>query len=144
MTHEFAKEIDFISIGTNDLIQYIMAVDRGNDQVANLYQAFHPAVLRTISFIINEAAKLGKPVGICGEMAADNQALPLLIGLGLTSLSVTASAILPVKRTIRSLSYEHAKEIAAKCLACAEEDEVFKIMKHFFENEHIPRTRTIL
>lgn len=144
LTHEFAKEVDFISIGTNDLIQYIMAVDRGNDQVANLYQEFNPAVLRTISFIISEGAKLGKPVSICGEMAADNQALPLLIGLGLRALSVTSSAILPVKRTIRSLSFEHASELAQQCLACGEEDEVIKLIKHFFENEHIPRTRTIL
>ncbi len=144
MVKELAKEVDFLSIGTNDLIQYIMAVDRGNDTVSNLYQEFHPAILRTLHHIITEAALQNKPVSICGEMAADNQAVPLLVGLGFTSLSVSPSAMLPIKRTIRALSYEAAKVLAEKCLACDNEDDVIKHVSEFFENQHIPRTRTIL
>ncbi len=144
MVEEIAAEVDFLSIGTNDLIQYIMAVDRGNDQVAGLYQEFHPAVLRTLSHIIKGCEKIGKPVSMCGEMAADNQAIPLLIGLGLKEFSVSPSAILPVKRTIRSVSFSRAEALAEKCLACSEEEEVVSYLKSFFEFEHIPRTRTIL
>ncbi|MGB5849008.1 MAG: phosphoenolpyruvate--protein phosphotransferase, partial [Ignavibacteriaceae bacterium] len=93
MTREFAYEVDFLSIGTNDLIQYLMAVDRGNDLVTDLYQEFSPVVLRTIKKIVDDAKLAGKPVSLCGEMAADTLAMPLLVGLGLDSLSISPATI---------------------------------------------------
>ncbi|RPI66255.1 MAG: phosphoenolpyruvate--protein phosphotransferase, partial [Ignavibacteriales bacterium] len=93
MTKEFANEVDFISVGTNDLIQYLMAVDRGNDLVSDLYQEFSPAVIRTLKHIVTEGTKPGKEVSFCGEMAADTLAIPLLVGLGYKSLSMSPVTI---------------------------------------------------
>jgi len=103
---DFAEEVDFVSIGTNDLIQYLLAVDRGNDIVGDIYQEFHPAVIRTLSNIITEGKAVGKMVSMCGEMAADPFAVPLLIGLGLKSFSVSASAIPQIKKIIRGLEFK--------------------------------------
>ena len=104
LAKEFAEEVDFLSIGTNDLIQYLLAVDRGNDIVASSYQEFHPAVVRTLKHIITEGKKSGAEVSLCGEMAADILAVPLLVGLGLDSISVSASAIPHAKKIIRSIA----------------------------------------
>jgi phosphotransferase system enzyme I (PtsI) len=144
MAYEYAKEVDFLSIGTNDLIQYLMAVDRGNDHVSYLYQEFHPAVLRTLSHIITEGKRANAVVSMCGEMAADNLALPLLLGLGLESISVAAAAIPSIKRTIRSLSYEKAKVLADACLAASHEVEVIAMINKFFKENDVPRTRNII
>ncbi|HDZ59064.1 MAG TPA: phosphoenolpyruvate--protein phosphotransferase, partial [Ignavibacteriales bacterium] len=100
MTKEFAAEVDFLSIGTNDLIQYLMAVDRGNDLVADLYQEFSPVVLRTIKMIVDDAKLVNKPVSLCGEMAADTLAMPLLVGLGLEILSISPATIPYAKKII--------------------------------------------
>jgi phosphotransferase system enzyme I (PtsI) len=144
MANEFAREVDFLSIGTNDLIQYLMAVDRGNDLVADLYQEFNPAVVKTISFIINEGKKEGIEVSLCGEMAADTLAIPLLIGLGLESLSVAPTTILYAKRIIRNISYESAKKMADDCLSCHYEFQVAERIEKFFEENKITRTRNII
>lgn len=130
---EFAEEVDFLSIGTNDLIQYLLAVDRGNDIVSESYQEFHPAVVRTISHIIIHGKNAGAEVSLCGEMAADILAVPLLVGLGLDSISVSASAIPYAKKIIRGILYSEVKEIAEKCLKMKTENEISLLLKSFLE-----------
>ena len=132
MTKEFAAEVDFLSIGTNDLIQYIMAVDRGNDLVSDLYQEFNPAVIRTLNHIISEANKAGKYISLCGEMAADTLAIPLLIGMGLRYFSLAPATIPYAKRIIRKLSYEDTKMLAEECLACSSEAEIIEKIEEIF------------
>lgn len=144
MIKDFANGVDFFSIGTNDLIQYLMAVDRGNDLVSGLYQEFHPAVLRTISVIIREAKKYKIPVSLCGEMAADTLALPLLVGLGLESLSISPATILYAKRIIRNFEFKAAKELAEECLAFSDEKQVITKIEEFFKKNNITRTRNII
>ncbi|MBM4172488.1 MAG: phosphoenolpyruvate--protein phosphotransferase [Ignavibacteria bacterium] len=136
MTKEFASQVDFISIGTNDLIQYLLAVDRGNDIVSKLYQEFHPAVIRTLNHIISEGKKSGALVSMCGEMAADPFAVPLLIGLGLDSLSVSASAIPLIKKIIRSLHFSDLQSLANECLILTNENEINEKLHKYF-NSHV-------
>ncbi len=116
MAAEFAKEVDFFSIGTNDLIQYTLAVDRRNRQVRSLYQAFHPAVLSLINNTIKAGHDEGIWVGMCGEMAGNPYAVPLLIGLDIDELSVSPVYVLKVKNVIRHFSFREAQKIANKCL----------------------------
>lgn len=144
MTKDYAREVDFISIGTNDLIQYLMAVDRGNDLVHNLYQEFHPAVLRTLAHIVGGAKSAGVPVAICGEMAADNFALPFLIGIGMDSISVSPAALPSVKKTIRSLSMKNAQALAERLLQLPTTNEIVAEVEKFFTINQIQRTRNIL
>ncbi len=105
-----AREADFFSIGTNDLIQYALAVDRGNEAVGYLYQPLHPAVLRMLRFVVRSAGEAGIPVSICGEMAGDEQLTGALIGLGLTDLSVQPRAIQPIRRAVRKLVYSTCRD----------------------------------
>lgn len=135
MTKEFSGEIDFISIGTNDLIQYLLAVDRGNDIVSKQYQEFHPAVVRILQHIISEGKRAKILVSMCGEMAADVFAVPLLIGLGLESLSVSASAIPQIKKIIRSLSFKELQHLADDCLKLKSEQEINVKLHDFFNNK---------
>jgi phosphotransferase system enzyme I (PtsI) len=144
MAMEFAMETDFLSIGTNDLIQYLMAVDRGNDLVSDLYQEFHPAVIKTLYHIISEGKNAGKEVSLCGEMAADTLAIPLLIGMGLTSFSISPTVITYAKRIISKISFEKAKVLAEECLNCTTEVEVQHKIEHFFKVNNITRTRNII
>lgn len=116
LAREFAEEVTFISIGTNDLIQYLLAVDRGNEIVSPLYQEFHPAVIKTLDHIIKHSKLAKARVHMCGEMAADTVATSLLVGLGLDAFSVSPSVIPRLKKIIRSISYEDAKKLAAECL----------------------------
>lgn len=136
MTREFAEEVDFISIGTNDLIQYLLAVDRGNDIVSRQYQEFHPSVVRTLKHIISEGKKAGTFVSMCGEMAADPFAIPLLVGLGLDSLSVSASAIPLIKNIIRNLNYKELCALADDCLELRTESEINTKLHDYF-NSHV-------
>ena len=144
MSKEFSEELDFVSIGTNDLIQYLMAVDRGNDLVSNLYQEFNPVVIRTIQHIVKETKKNHKSVSVCGEMAADTLAIPLLIGLGLDSLSISPSTILYAKRIIRSCDYKKTKELAEECLTLRTQEEIISKLENFFTENNITRTRQII
>lgn len=144
MSFELASDVDFISIGTNDLIQYLMAVDRGNDLVSDLYQEFHPSVIRTLHHIIKETTRANKTVSICGEMAADTLAIPLLIGMGLPILSLSPTTIPYAKRIIRSISYQKAKILADECLACSTEKEISDKLERFFTENSITRTRNII
>ena len=116
MADMLAQEVDFLSIGTNDLIQYTLAVDRGNVRVANLYKRLPPSVLRTIRGVVTAGHSKGVWVGMCGEMAADPMATLILLGLDLDELSVSPSMLPEVKRIIRTASYEDAEKIADKAL----------------------------
>src|SRR5699024_8598499 len=106
MAEQFAKEVDFFSIGTNDLIQYTMVDDRMNERVSYLYQPYSPAILNLINNVIEAAHREGKWAGMCGEMAGDPIAIPILLGLGLDEFSMSATSILPARTQIRSLSKE--------------------------------------
>ena len=128
----FAKEVDFFSIGTNDLIQYTFAADRMNEQVSYLYQPYNPAILRLVKNVIDAAHKEGKWVGMCGEMAGDEIAIPILIGLGLDEFSMSATSILPARSQILKLNKEELKEAAKQVLAMGTAEEVKTyIEKHF-------------
>jgi phosphotransferase system enzyme I (PtsI) len=109
-----AKHVDFFSIGSNDLIQYTLAIDRGNESVAAMYQPSHPAVLRLIQNVVEAAHRNNIWVGVCGEMAADVVLMPALIGLGLDELSATPVAVPRIKRAIQSLNYEQSQLLAAR------------------------------
>jgi len=132
MIRDFAPEVDFFSIGTNDLIQYMLAVDRGNDIVSNQYQGFHPAIIRTLNYIISEAKKYDTKVTLCGEMAADYKALPLLIGLGLNSISVSGSVIPHAKQIIRALNFAEISELANNWLKLKSEKEIHDEVNRFY------------
>ncbi len=119
MADALAKECDFFSIGTNDLIQYTLAVDRNNAEVANLFTASDPSVLRLLETAVHAAQEHDIPVSLCGEMAGDPHYAILLVGLGLTNLSMAANAIPQIKQIIRALSSEHAKGVAAHALTLA-------------------------
>ena len=110
IAYKFAKEVDFFSIGTNDLTQYFLAVDRGNEMVSSLYSAFNPAVLEAIQKVIDAAHDRKIPVSMCGEFAGDKKATELLLGMGLDIFSMSASSVLQVKKKIRTSSYEEAQK----------------------------------
>jgi phosphotransferase system enzyme I (PtsI) len=124
MTDLFAKEVDFVSIGTNDLTQYTLAVDRMNEQISHLYTPFHPAVLRLIKMVITQARDGGIEVSMCGEMAGDPRFTSLLIGLGLESFSMSPSALLAVKKQVRAAKSTTAKALAQKVLALPTAEEI--------------------
>ncbi|WP_298730044.1 phosphoenolpyruvate--protein phosphotransferase [uncultured Granulicatella sp.] len=130
LAHQFAKEVDFFSIGTNDLIQYTMAADRMNERVSYLYQPYNPSILTLIKHVIDSAHKEGKWAGMCGEMAGDQTAVPLLVGLGLDEFSMSATSILPARKIINSLSYAEMKELADKAVASSTEAEVVELIKN--------------
>ena len=119
-----AKEVDFFSIGSNDLIQYTMAADRMNERLYRLHELLHPAVLKLIKHIIDAAHRAGKWVGMCGEMAGSEEAAPLLLGMGLDEFSMSAASIPRIKKIIRSLSYAQAADIAREALALPAADSI--------------------
>ena len=129
----FAKEADFFSIGTNDLTQYTMSVDRGNDKVSYLYSPLNPAVLRSIQRIISCGREAGIMVGMCGEAASDPLMIPLLLAFGLNEFSMSASAILKSRKLITSYSIEELQAVAEKAMSFATEKEVSEYMKKFVE-----------
>lgn len=135
LAEEIAAEVDFLSIGTNDLIQYLLAVDRDNTNVAAIYQQFNPAVLRTLKMIIEAGHKRHVWVGMCGEMAGDPLATVLLVGLGLDELSVVPSILPEIKKIIRSFKYKDAKRVADKALTMATEDEIRDFLTSMLKNK---------
>ena len=123
-----AKEANFFSIGTNDLIQYTLAVDRGNERIAHLYQGFHPAVLRLIKETIDVGHRNGIWVGLCGEMAGDPLATVLLVGMGVDELSTSAMAIPEIKKIIRSITFEEAQRLADQILSLSTINDIKKFL----------------
>jgi phosphotransferase system enzyme I (PtsI) len=122
------KEVDFFSIGTNDLIQYTIAVDRMNEHISYLYEPLHPAVLRLVKNVIDASHRAGKWTGMCGEMAGDVRAAPILLGLGLDEFSMSAVSIPRVKKVIRSLTHAEAQELARKALAAENAEEIRQLL----------------
>lgn len=120
----FAKEVDFFSIGTNDLIQYTLAADRMSERVSYLYQPYNPSILRLVKQVIEASHKEGKWTGMCGEMAGDETAIPLLLGLGLDEFSMSATSILKARRQINGLSKNEMTELANRAVDCATQEEV--------------------
>ena len=127
----FAKEVDFFSIGTNDLTQYTMSVDRGNDKISYLYSTFNPAVLRSIKRIITCAREAGIPVGMCGEAASDPMMIPLLLAFGLNEFSMSPSAILRARKMITEYSTEELQAVADQAMGFATTAEVENFMREF-------------
>ena len=140
ISDELAKKVDFFSIGTNDLIQYTIAVDRGNEKIAYLYQPFHPGVLRLIKMVIDNAHKANIPVGMCGEMAGDPFSSVLLAGLGLDEFSMSPSALLEVRKILRETSLEEAQAFAAHCLTFNSSKKIDKFIREWMHDrfDHIP------
>jgi phosphotransferase system enzyme I (PtsI) len=132
MADQFAKEVDFFSIGTNDLIQYTMAADRMNERVSYLYQPYNPAILRLVKMVIDAAHKEGKWAGMCGEMAGDEIAIPILLGLGLDEFSMSASSILQARSQILKLSKEEMNGVIEQLLNMNTAEEVEQFVRKMF------------
>jgi len=129
MANNFAKEVNFFSIGTNDLIQYILAVDRTNEKVAGLYCPAHPAVLAVVRDVIRAGARNNIGVSVCGEMAGEPLYTLLLLGLGLTTFSMNGPDIPEVKKIIRSTTLEHARHVARKVMSFDSERQVMHYLR---------------
>lgn len=129
LADQFAKEVDFFSIGTNDLIQYTMAADRMNERVSYLYQPYNPSILRLVKMVIDASHKEGKWTGMCGEMAGDETAIPLLLGMGLDEFSMSATSILKARSLIRKLSKADMEKLAEEALQKSTVDEVIELVK---------------
>jgi phosphotransferase system enzyme I (PtsI) len=133
LADRIVKEVDFMSIGTNDLIQYTLAVDRDNDLVNSLYQPLHPAVLRLIQTVTEVAKKANKPVTLCGEMAGNPQYIPLLVGMGLADLSMTPGSLLETKKLVRSIAHERWQFIAKKALGLSSVEEIAQLLSDEYD-----------
>ncbi len=120
--------IDFVSIGTNDLIQYTLAVDRINEHVTHLYDPYHPAIIRLLDMVVQAAHKKGKWVGVCGEMTSDPHAVPLLVGLGVDSLSISPRMFLRIKQAVRSLKHGVMSKLVKEALNCADSEQIRKLL----------------
>jgi len=129
MADKLAQEVDFFSIGTNDLTQYVMAIDRGHPGLAARADALHPAVLRMIELTVRAAEDAGKWVGVCGGLASQIEAVPILIGLGVKELSVSVPALPEVKHTVRTVSMEESRKLAQAALDCADTSDVKDLLK---------------
>ncbi len=135
IAEDIAREVSFLSIGTNDLIQYLLAVDRGNEIVSGLFQEFHPAVVRFLRRIIERGKNSNLWVGMCGEMAGDPLATMLLLGLGLDEFSVVPHILPEIKKIIRSVHYSEAKHLAERVLKMETEEEIETYMKEVMKNK---------
>lgn len=146
---KIAREVDFFSLGTNDLVQYLLAVDRGNEGVADWFRSLHPAVLQSIQHTLNAASKAFIPAIVCGEMASTPAYSVILIGLGATALSMTPSSIPRVRRAIEDIKFADAQEIALECLECETADDVEELVRvrfsrhwpHLFPPKSLPAPR---
>ncbi|HEY0079927.1 MAG TPA: phosphoenolpyruvate--protein phosphotransferase [Pyrinomonadaceae bacterium] len=150
VAERLAREVDFFSLGTNDLIQYLLAVDRSNEEVADWFRSLHPAVLESIRRTLRAAEEARIPVNVCGEMAARPVYAFILVGLGARDLSMTASSIPRVRRTLAGIEAERARALAAECLECSTADEVEQLVRvrlgaeypHLFSPEILPAPKS--
>ncbi|MFC6674236.1 phosphoenolpyruvate--protein phosphotransferase [Marinobacterium aestuariivivens] len=138
---ELARRVDFLSIGTNDLSQYLLAIDRGNPQVSNRLDPLHPAVLRALRQVVEAAGRTGKPVSVCGEMASNPACALLLVGLGIDSLSVNAAALPRVKWAVRSVDSQHLKSLATEALKLEKPEFVRQLLDTTLEVAGLERLR---
>ena len=137
IARHLAKEVDFFSIGTNDLTQYTLAVDRGNDMISHLYQPMSPSVLNLIKQVIDASHAEGKWTGMCGELAGDERATLLLLGMGLDEFSMSAISIPRIKKIIRNTNFEDAKVLTEQALAQPTTDELMTLVNKFIEEKTI-------
>ncbi len=135
IAHHLAKEVDFFSIGTNDLTQYTLAVDRGNELISHLYNPMSPAVLTLIKQVIDASHAEGKWTGMCGELAGDERATLLLLGMGLDEFSMSAISIPRIKKIIRNANYEDAKALAEQALAQPTAEELSSLVSRFIKEK---------
>ena len=133
-----ARHCNFLSIGTNDLIQYLLAVDRVNDHVAHLYNPANPAVIRTLNKIIKDGKAAGLRVSVCGEIAADPIFAILLVGMGIDSLSMSIAAISEIKFLLRKVSFKDLQELAEEALKQNRSRDILTILRHF-RNEQMKK-----
>jgi len=131
IAHHLAKEVDFFSIGTNDLTQYTLAVDRGNELISDLYNPMSPAVLTLIKQVIDASHAEGKWTGMCGELAGDERATLLLLGMGLDEFSMSSISIPRIKKLVRNTNYAAAKQLADKALLCPTAAEIEELIESF-------------
>jgi len=136
MADVIAEEVDFLSIGTNDLIQYTSAVDRTNLNVAHLYDRMPPAVLRLIKNVVDAGHRKGIWVGMCGEMAGDPLATILLLGMGLDELSVSPAMLLEVKKIIRMVTFSESQKIAEKALQMKTSKEIERYIRNVLSTRY--------
>jgi len=141
ITDKIVREVDYLSIGTNDLIQYYLAVDRSNELVSYLFKPLHPSVLRLLKFIIDSARKAGKEVTVCGEMAADPLSAIVLLGLGLKNFSMNPIFIPRIKRVLRSIEYGTARKIVHRALTLKTAQE---IEEHILESVLVKHPTALL
>ncbi|MCM5735812.1 phosphoenolpyruvate-protein phosphotransferase PtsI [Klebsiella pneumoniae] len=141
IARHLAKEVDFFSIGTNDLTQYTLAVDRGNDMISHLYQPMSPSVLNLIKQVIDASHAEGKWTGMCGELAGDERATLLLLGMGLDEFSMSAISIPRIKKIIRNTNFEDAKVLAEQALAQPTTDELMTLVNKFIEKKQSANPR---
>jgi phosphoenolpyruvate-protein kinase (PTS system EI component) len=132
LVEQFAFEVDFFSIGTNDLTQYTFAAERGNKRLSHLNDPCHPAILRQIDTVVRAAHAKGKWVGVCGEMAGDPYAIPLLLGLKVDELSMSPAQIPSAKQIVRKCSFTEARELAYRALEFDSAEVVRSAVKHIF------------
>jgi phosphoenolpyruvate-protein phosphotransferase (PTS system enzyme I) len=123
-----ASEVNFLSIGTNDLVQYVLAVDRMNENIAHMYDPFHPAIIRLLKHIIDAGKRVGVPVGVCGELAGDIRALPIWLGLGFEELSISIQTLLHVKHRLLSSNYANCKKLVESILVCKTSQEIHNLL----------------
>lgn len=139
IAHHLAKEVDFFSIGTNDLTQYTLAVDRGNELISHLYNPMSPAVLNLIKQVIDASHAEGKWTGMCGELAGDERATLLLLGMGLDEFSMSAISIPRIKKLIRNANFADTKALAEQALAQPTADELMKLVDTFIQEKRYAR-----
>ena len=143
LAREFAKRVDFLSVGSNDLTQYILAVDRNNPRVVDLYDAMHPAVLAALNHVVRSAKLEGIDAGVCGELAGDPLGALLLIAMGYDSLSMSASNLLRVKSLIRSTDYSTLKPLLKNVLQAADVTDVHKHLADFVRDPALRRLTSL-
>jgi len=132
LAHKFAKEVDFFSVGTNDLVQYTFAADRMSSGVSYLYQPFNPSILNLLKHVIDSAHAEGKWAGMCGEMAGDQTAVPLLVGMGLDEFSMSATSVLRTRSLMKKLDTAKMEEYANRALTeCSTMEEVLELSKEY-------------
>lgn len=137
LADEFAKEVDFFSVGTNDLTQYLLAVDRGNELISGMYQQLHPAVIRALRWTIEKAHNNKIKVSICGELGSMILAIPILVGMGIDEISVNPSVFPEIKQTVRGIKFSDAKKLVDKVITFSTEQEIFREVEKFHEQNII-------
>jgi phosphotransferase system enzyme I (PtsI) len=130
LADQLVREVDFFSIGTNDLIQYTLTVDRDNDLVNHLYEPSNPAILRLVRHVIRVAKDAGKQVTLCGEMAGTPAYLPLLVGMGMSDLSMNPPALLGAKKVIRDMAFDNWQSVARTACDLASPEEIHRLIEH--------------